>query len=104
MNITITPAGEFYMFVGIAVQVWRGTTDDGAAVTALVAAVSDSTDPPGGVIGLHPLPPPVTEWSQRQRYLMQRVWQLGDRLTEAEAEIVATQVEAWVAVREGRKR
>lgn len=105
ITMTIGPTDEFFMHAGIAVRAWRGTLyPDGTEVVALVAAVSGNIGVPGGVVGLTPIPPPAKSWSPQVQYLMQRVWQLGDRLSAKEANALAVLAEGWVEDRERKKR
>lgn len=54
MQITIRPTEHFFMAGDAMVRLWRGTTNTGAPIVALVAGVASGEDLPG----LQSIPPP----------------------------------------------
>jgi hypothetical protein len=64
MQITISPTEDFFMFDDVMVRMWRGATDGGAPIFALVAGVVAAGEPVEG-LRLVSIPPPDQEAAGR---------------------------------------
>jgi hypothetical protein len=83
--------GEYYAYAGILTEMWRGAREGGGDVVALVAAVTM----PGHLIGVTPVPPPMSDLPPTRQYGMTRLWQLGTRLTDAEIDALVDLAQQW---------
>lgn len=105
MRVTIESTERFFEASGPhRVRLWRGTSDSGAPVLALVAAVADTSEPPNDHLEqrpeLHPIPPPVTGWDPAIRQAMGEIWRDAERLSADEARQLAGKARAMAAYRD----
>lgn len=83
MKITVEPTEEFFEAEKVPVRMWKGTTDNGVDVVALIAGVRLPEDE--DVVNLKLIPPPVPSWSSVVQQAMSSIWLAADRLSDIEA-------------------
>lgn len=93
--IMIGPTPEFFLAdVSTMVRAWKGRTNTGHDVVALVAGLQLDLDDPAGA-GLKAIPPPVPEWTPVMRAIMGNIWAEAARLSDKEG----MELLAWVTAR-----
>jgi hypothetical protein len=98
--ITVVPTEDFFSADNVMVRAWKGYTQGGTEVIALIAGVS-SKEP---LTRLTPIPPPRPEWSERVVAAMGRLWKVTGELEPDEAEAIAGIAETLTAFADRRKR
>jgi len=83
-SITVVPTEEFFDANGVTVRAWRGSTDAGADVVALVAGVSSEAHIPG----CSPIPPPVV-LPEESHDAMAALWRALPGLIEVELRLLS---------------
>lgn len=92
-SMEISPTNEFFSAdAGALVRAWRGKTNKGSEIIALVAGVQmDEAE----ANPFKPVPPPIGTWTETVRSVMALVWKMAERLDDKEAMELAN----WVSSR-----
>jgi hypothetical protein len=65
MRLTIEPTCQFFMAGDVMVRLWKGHTETGATVLALVTAVATAAEQDDFTGQLTPIPPPTEADARR---------------------------------------
>jgi hypothetical protein len=83
---------ELSLFGGVEVRTWKGVTDAGETVIALIAAIAA----PGSIMSMLPAPPPDHDWIPPTTAAMGELWSLASKLADGEANALVAIAKGWI--------
>jgi hypothetical protein len=96
MKVHLEPTDEFLLFCGAEVHVWKGETDTGEGVIALIADIITS----GNVMATMPAPPSDHTWLDATAAAMSELWSIAGRLSPDQADGLVAIARGWIKDRE----
>jgi hypothetical protein len=99
-KIHLEATDELSLFGGVEVRTWKGVTDAGETVIALIAAIAA----PGSIMSMIPAPPPDHDWIPPTAAAMGELWSLAGKLADGEADALVAIAKGWISDRERKSR